>query len=95
MGRVKFEVSLNNDELKKYGIKIERDCPFCNNDYIKVERKIRHIDNEFIIGAYCVCGVCGTQGPIVIEETTKKDDALEKKVIVEAVTQWNEGVKYG
>jgi len=42
--RFEFEKHLNEIDLEKeFGVSFKRHCPFCNNDYICVERNINYI----------------------------------------------------
>jgi len=68
-----------------------RRCPFCENDYIKVEVKTYMRNDSLFAEASGVCGVCYCKGPTVLSDFTGRvKEEANAKITDDAKSLWNE-----
>ncbi len=68
-----------------------RRCPFCENDYIKIEMETYTRNDRLFGEAKGVCGVCYSSGPTVLMDFTGRDkDEVHAKIEDDAKSLWNE-----
>jgi hypothetical protein len=73
--------------VKETGMRV---CPFCENDWVRVELETHTRNNRLYGVARGVCGVCYCEGPKVLMDFTGRDEEeVHAKIIDDAKSLWN------
>jgi hypothetical protein len=73
--------------VKETGMRV---CPFCENDYVKIELETHMRNNRLYGVARGVCGVCYCEGPKVLMDFTDRDkEEVHAKITDDAKSLWN------